>query len=345
MNPVQLLTRDRFREAVFARDNHKCVICSGPAADAHHIIERRTFSDGGYYLDNGASLCGECHIKAEQTLLSVEEIRTAAGIHTKIVPAHVYQDDCFDKWLNPILPNGTRYPGELFDDPSVQKILGSGGVLNLFVRHVKYPRTMHLPWSPGASDKDERVIQGLESFVGKQVVVTAKLDGENTTWYNDYIHARSLDYSPHESRNWVKKLHAEIGWQIPNGWRVCGENLFAKHSIQYRNLDTYFYVFSVWNERNQSLGWNQTVEWAALLGLKTVPVLYEGVWNEQAVRELIPTNFNKDECEGYVVRTADGFHFRDFRHCVAKWVRPNHVQTHAFWRTQRVIPNELGALK
>lgn len=59
----KLLTRDIFRESVFSRDNHKCVICGNPAKDAHHIIERRLFSDGGYYIDNGASLCEEHHIK------------------------------------------------------------------------------------------------------------------------------------------------------------------------------------------------------------------------------------------------------------------------------------------
>ena len=70
-----LLSRDQFREGTFTRDKHLCVICKKPAQDAHHIIERRLWDDGGYYLDNGASLCGPCHIKAEQTTLSVEEIR------------------------------------------------------------------------------------------------------------------------------------------------------------------------------------------------------------------------------------------------------------------------------
>ena len=60
-----LLTRDKFREGVFERDGHKCVICQDPAQDAHHIIERRLFSDGGYYMNNVASVCGDSHIKTE----------------------------------------------------------------------------------------------------------------------------------------------------------------------------------------------------------------------------------------------------------------------------------------
>jgi len=47
---VELLTRDQFREAVFARDKGRCVICGAEGKDAHHIMERSLFDDGGYYL-------------------------------------------------------------------------------------------------------------------------------------------------------------------------------------------------------------------------------------------------------------------------------------------------------
>ena len=75
-----LLTRDKFREGVFERDDYKCVVCGNPAQDAHHIIERRLFTDGGYYLDNGASLCGDHHLEAEQTTISTATLRALIGI-------------------------------------------------------------------------------------------------------------------------------------------------------------------------------------------------------------------------------------------------------------------------
>jgi 5-methylcytosine-specific restriction endonuclease McrA len=56
-----LLTRDEFRKQVFERDNYRCVICGAKNGDkhvkldAHHIIERRLWADGGYYLENGAT--------------------------------------------------------------------------------------------------------------------------------------------------------------------------------------------------------------------------------------------------------------------------------------------------
>ena len=92
-----LLTRDEFRNAIFKRDNYKCVNCKSNYQDAHHIIERRLFENGGYYLDNGATVCGECHILAEQTVLSCEKIRELAGIETIILPEHLYSDNAYDK--------------------------------------------------------------------------------------------------------------------------------------------------------------------------------------------------------------------------------------------------------
>jgi hypothetical protein len=83
-----------------------------------------------------------------------------------------------------------RLRGELFDDESVQKILSP--VLHLFLDYVKYPRTYHLPWSPGMT-KDDRQIKSIDVFEGKDIVVTLKMDGENTNWYKDYCHARSLE--------------------------------------------------------------------------------------------------------------------------------------------------------
>ncbi len=336
-----LLTRDEFRQQVFARDGGRCVICGAPGQDAHHLIERRLFDDGGYYLNNGATLCAACHVKAEMTVLTCEEIRIAAGITQVVLPPHLYPDQAYDKWGNPLLPNGQRLRGELFDDGSVQKILAAGGVLGQFTTRVRYPRTYHLPWSPGATD-DDRMLPDVRAFEGQDVVVTAKMDGEQTTLYTDYLHARSIDWSRHPSRSWVANLHAQIGWKIPPGWRVCGENLFARHSIHYQHLPSYFLVFSVWNEQNVCLAWEETVEWAALLDLMTVPVLYAGPWDERRIRSLYTPRWREDELEGYVVRLAGAFTYSQFRRAVAKYVRADHAQTRAhWWRGQAVVRNEL----
>jgi hypothetical protein len=202
----------------------------------------------------------------------------------------------------------------------------------------KYPRTPHLPWSPGASD-DDIVRWEVTNFVGREVVVTEKRDGENTTMYRDHIHARSVDSRHHPSRNWVKQLHGRIGHLIPQGWRVCGENLYAEHSLRYTELKSYFEVFSVWNHENICLDWDTTVEWCELLGFEHVPVLYRGPWDEEVIRGL---DLDLRRQEGYVVRIVGEFHNDAFQDHIAKWVRKNHVTTDEHCMHREVVPNELA---
>jgi hypothetical protein len=97
---LQLLSRDAFRERVFARDRGRCVLCPAPAVDAHHILERKLFADGGYRLNNGASVCAPCHLRCERCQVSVEEVRRAAGIKEPVLPPGFSADLVFDKWGN-----------------------------------------------------------------------------------------------------------------------------------------------------------------------------------------------------------------------------------------------------
>lgn len=336
---AKLLTRDDFRNNVFKRDNFKCVFCDNNAVDAHHIIERRLFSDGGYYIDNGISVCEYHHIKCEETLISVEDARMAANITKKIIPDHLYSDHIYDKWGNPILNNGQRLKGELFFDESVQKILKKGNVLSLFTNWIKYPRTYHLPWSEGLND-DDRMIDSIKLFENKRVIVTEKMDGENTTLYNNHIHARSVDSRHHPSRDWVKQFWSQIKNDIPEGYRICGENLYAKHSIHYKELKTYFMGFSIWDSNNTCLSWNDTVEWFSLFGIEPVPVLYDGPFDEILIKRLWS---EKDwhNREGYVIRLADSIGYGEFRYKVGKFVRKNHIQTIKHWMHGQPIEKNL----
>lgn len=336
----KLLTRDEFREKTFARDGHKCVFCGNPAADAHHIIERRLWGDGGYYLSNGASVCNECHIKCETTEYSVDEVRRKCGIEKYAIPEHLYHDHAYDKWGNVILDDGRRMKGELFHDESVQKILKQGNVLDLFTDYIKYPRTYHLKWSLGITD-DDRMHSDMSQFEGKRVIVTVKMDGENTSMYRDYYHARSIDGRNHPSRSWAKQFHAQIQGDIPEGWRICCENLYAEHSIHYDELESYIYGFSIWNHLNECLSWDETVEWFTLFGVKPVEVLYDGIYDEKLIKGLW-TEKDWGTVEGYVMRIADQFNYKDFRKNVGKFVRPKHVQTAKHWMYgQAVKPNGL----
>lgn len=336
----QLLTRDEFREGVFKRDNHQCVFCDKPAVDAHHIIERRLFDNGGYFINNGASVCADHHVQCEMTLISVEDVRIACGITSIVVPSHLYPDQPYDKWGNPILPNGQRMRGELFFDVSVQKILKQGNVLELFTSYIKYPRTYHFAWSQSVRD-DDRIIESLEEFEGKRVIVSIKMDGENTTMYPDYYHARSIDGRSHPSRDWAKNFWSKIRYDIPEGWRITCENLYAEHSIRYEDLPSFIMGFGMWNDRNELIAWDEMIEWFELLNIPPVQVIYDGIWDEKKIQSLIEKmDFSKNE--GAVVRLAEKIPYAEFRTKVAKFVRKNHIMTEKHWMYgQAVVPNKM----
>lgn len=206
------------------------------------------------------------------------------------------------------------------------------------MQRIKYPRTLHLPWSPGSSS-DDKVLGDVTHFHGRRVIVTEKMDGESAAIYSDgFTHARSLDSRGGVDRDWLKTFAQSICFNLPTGWRVCGENLWAKHSIHYEALPSYFLGFSLWNEKNECLSWDETLEYFSLLEVLPVSVIYDGIFSEQALRD-IEKKLNLDKNEGYVVRTADGFNYEDFDMHIAKWVRAEHVQTDEHWRLQPFVRN------
>lgn len=205
---------------------------------------------------------------------------------------------------------------------------------------VKYPRTPHIPISLGISEDDIRIFN-YNNFLSDDIVVTEKYDGENTTMYSDNIHARSLDSKHHSSRSWIKQFHSEIAYKIPEGWRLCGENLYATHSIHYKNLKSYFLLFSVWDENNICLSWDDTLLIAKEMGLEVVREMYRGPFTANLMLTLA-SSFDYEKQEGFVVRTTRAFHYDSFSNNVAKFVRPHHVNTDEHWMQKEVIPNEVG---
>jgi hypothetical protein len=200
---------------------------------------------------------------------------------------------------------------------------------------IKYPRTPHLMWSESIS-KDDRKLTSINHFIGKDIVMSEKRDGENSTLMRNCTYARSLNSIDHPSRHWLKGLWGNIRFDIPEGWRICGENLYAKHSISYTNLKNYFEVFSIWNENNECLSYNETKEWCELLGLTMVPFLWKGIFDENFLRNY---KIDVDNQEGYVIRLSDKFKFEDFDKSVAKWVRKDHITSDKHWMYNKISPN------
>lgn len=208
----------------------------------------------------------------------------------------------------------------------------------------KYPRSHHLPFSLGLQNDDKRM-SNEHCFNGKDIVVTVKMDGENTTLYRDGLHARSLDSGHHPSRTIVKQLHGNVKHLIPEGWRICGENLQCKKSIHYTDLESFFYVFSVWNQKNEALSYLDTKQFCKDLGLTHVEVvdciLDFGKEEGMSKLDTIYKEVVERGHEGIVVRNSASFHFDDFQENLAKSVRKDHVQTSVHWMRSKLIPNKL----
>lgn len=195
----------------------------------------------------------------------------------------------------------------------------------------KYPRTSHVLYSEKLSEDD--IIHNYDIFENKNVVVTIKMDGENTTIYNDDSHARSLNSDKDsEDRRWIELFRMlKVYNKIPSTYRICGENLFYKHTVKYDNLKSYFNLFSIW-DGDICLSWEDTLKLANKLNIETVPVLYTGIYD----KELILKKFNEYKkninAEGFVIRLLDSFHLNDFSTSISKFVSNDFVIPSEHWK-------------
>jgi len=213
----------------------------------------------------------------------------------------------------------------------------------------KYPRTFHLPWSPGGTSDDKR-LSDVSALVGAEIVVTEKCDGSNLTYTRKSVFSRSHSGPPgHPSFDLAKATHARIAHELSEGISVFCEYCYAVHSIAYQGLPSYSLVFGV---RDDVLGvfwdWDMVAAQAADLGLPTVPVLFRGtVSSAEELRALTerlsrePSTYGGPR-EGIVARAVTSFPESEFGKRVAKWVRKDHVQTDEHWLHQAIVAQKLG---
>ena len=203
------------------------------------------------------------------------------------------------------------------------------------IKYEKHPRISHVPWSK-FSDKDD-LFGDVNALKNVEVVVLEKRDGENTTLYRDYHHARSINSGYHLSRSKIAQLHGNISHQIPENIRICGENLSAKHTIQYHALRSIFEVFSMWQD-DICLSWDETLKLAKQLNLSTVPEFYRGVYDEKLIRNIDTDKIIGDKCEGYVIRPTNSFSRQDFQSLVMK-CRNIVIDANIHWMHSKIIWN------
>ncbi|MCQ0969494.1 RNA ligase family protein (plasmid) [Paracoccus sp. TK19116] len=203
----------------------------------------------------------------------------------------------------------------------------------------KYGRTFHLPISPGATS-DDKIMSSLNGLMVEDLVVTEKMDGENTTIHAGGSHARSPDSRYHPSRDWLKAFSAGISPYLAEGERIIGENLYARHSVAYESLPSYFLGFA-WIVGDEIQTWDLTQARFEELGIRPVPTLYRGSYHPSLFIDLAQT-LDLTKQEGFVARTADSFGESDMPSRVGKYVRKGHVQSQTHWMQAELIPNRLA---
>lgn len=212
----------------------------------------------------------------------------------------------------------------------------------------KYGRTYHYPFSPGTTS-DDRINHNYREDIQRiaTLVHTEKLDGENNCLSRHGVFARS--HAAPTTSPWTRELRER--WELMKNdlgdIEIFGENLYAVHSIEYRKLETHFYVFAV-RQLDKWLSWEEVKFYAALFDFPTAPQL-----KTEAVKDLTPASLQQEvislaqepsvfkshdartgeACtrEGVVTRNIGEYPVSEFAHNVFKYVRKGHVQTDEHW--------------
>jgi hypothetical protein len=210
----------------------------------------------------------------------------------------------------------------------------------------KYGRTYHFPFSPGTTSDDRINNDYWNDIPGSATIVhTEKLDGENNCLSRYGVFARS--HAAPTTSSWTSAIRER--WDLMKGdlggLEIFGENLYAVHSIEYKKLEYYYFVFAV-RMQDMWLSWEEVEFYAAMFDFPTVPVLRIGApgdqkgFQEEVVRlaaEQSPLqSFDAVsglacEREGIVTRNSESFGVEDFQRNVFKYVRKGHVKTDEHW--------------
>jgi len=342
------MRRSKFRETVFERDNHNCIVpaCSKDAVDAHHIIERKLWYDGGYITPNGASVCNQHHRLAEDNVIPPQAFWRWAGVEKTPLPesiSHMHRNDV-DKWGEPLPAPPWRQHRS----------------------RIKYPSTRHLPWSH-ERDTDDTAHEQVDNFIDYPLVATVKMDGGNAMLVKDTdnpVRARNGRQANKEHFDMAKQWYWEnnLYEKIPEHLQIFGEWLYAKHSIHYGcnceeecedvgpALRDYFQVFGVYDTRYDLwLGWHETTAIAEELDLTLAPPAtppaysigeFDNSYEFWDYAYGLSQNVVNQGHEGIVIRSALPFQYGQIEERLGKYVRPGHVkEDEEHWSHRELVQN------
>ncbi len=213
---------------------------------------------------------------------------------------------------------------------------------------MKYPRTYHFSFSPEIHS-DDKIISRDTIFENEEIVITEKIDGGNCCLHQGNVFARTdSEVTIHPSFSMTKSLYSKIFYTKDfdfNRYMLYGENVQAIHSIIYSNLRTSFYLFGIFDTKEQEwLSWDDVVSIGTYLGLNVASVIFRGKMDVKQLKEFLKTELIKEsfyggQREGFVVRKITSF--KELSENVGKFVRSGHVQSDEHWsknwKPQKII--------
>lgn len=217
----------------------------------------------------------------------------------------------------------------------------------------KYGRSLHAQISLGTTSDDRFMPNGyIREFARmNELVLTEKLDGQNNAFKKSGVFARS--HAAPSILPWDKPMRER--WELIKNdlgdLEIFGENMYGVHSIGYKSLESFYYVFAV-REKDYWMSWEEVKFYASMFDFPTVPELEikkplnqfsdslnNGMDENNILREWLTSNLGmswenfvetpgmlggydpqdgSDACEGFVVRNASGYYKNDGKIPVAE---------------------------
>ena len=249
---------------------------------------------------------------------------------------------------------------------------------------IKYPRTPHLEGSRLQKGDEDLSQIPFKIIKDKYIVIEEKVDGANTgiSFIDGELKLQSRGHiltGGHRERHynlfkqWANNYQCELYEVLGERYIMYGEWLYAKHSIYYDNLPSYFLEFDVYDKENKTfLSTDKRRELLKDLDVISVPVLARGKFNkiEDVLKYLGDSNYitihhrenlknealknNQDvdrifketentmSMEGIYIKVEENGEVVDRM----KFVRYSFLQTveesATHWLDRTIIPNKLG---
>ena len=217
----------------------------------------------------------------------------------------------------------------------------------------KFPTTPHLTVLGKGTVRNDKVFTEHErdAFLDHELIVEEKIDGANVGISFDSsgeVHVQnrgSFLLKPYQGQ-W-KKLDEWLSLNLDRFFDVLqdqyilfGEWCFARHSVRYENLPSWFLGFDIYDKENrQFLSCEMRNDLFRQMDISQTPMLGRGRFSLQELKTFFRTSrFSSTASERIYLRYDHG----KWLGARAKLVRPEFVQTiEIHWSRKGIIPNKL----